>query len=58
VIEDVEKIGAGLQRKTLAELGHSLQAEIDLRCAESVLGIGAEIALKLGPIRNAELAAV
>ena len=40
VIENVEKLGARLQRKALAEPGHPLQGEIGLGSVEVAKGIG------------------
>src|SRR5271157_2524601 len=48
VVEDVEKIGAGLQRKTLAELEQPLQGEIDLRSVEAAQGVASQVALAAG----------
>src|SRR5271157_5913896 len=45
VVEDVEHVRAGLQRKPLAEGEPPLQRQIDLRGAESAQGISSQIPL-------------
>src|SRR5271166_5078948 len=45
VIEDVEHVRAGLQRKPLAEGEPPLQRQIDLRSAKSAQGISSQISL-------------